>query len=137
MATNKRKAPKRLFKADDRVSRFQHDRSPIGKMKRMAREHEEVLQGIETLIDSNRQEDESMDDAVVALAIHGALTGQPHNDPRADVLVNNLANERTRHDVSDLIWQEALRIVRDSVHRHSELRPGEVGYLSFIDKYIK
>ena len=62
MANNKRKPPRRMFRTPDRVSRYEHDRSPIGRMKRVAREHEDVLQGIETLFVSRREEDPGVDD---------------------------------------------------------------------------
>ncbi len=43
----KRNLPRRLFKAPDRVSSYQHDRSSTSRMKQMSREHMDVLQNIE------------------------------------------------------------------------------------------
>ena len=136
MSSRHRKPPKRLFKTDDRVSRFAHERSPIGKMKRMAREHESVLHGIEGTLISSWEADPSVDDAVVGIAIHAVLTKQMPDDPSAVALAAELTVERVRHDVTDLIWGEALRIVRDSLHRHSQLLPGEREYLRFVAGFV-
>lgn len=137
MSSRHRKPPKRLFKTDDRVSRFAHERSPIGKMKRMAREHESVLLGIEGTLISCWEADPSVDDEAVGIAIHAALTRKVPEDIRAIILAAELTVERARHDVTDLIWQEALRIVRDSVHRHSQLLPGEREYLRFVSGFVE
>ena len=96
-----------------------------------------MLQGIEATIVSAWALDPSINDEVVALAIHGALTRDPHDDPRVNDLAAGLLAERQEHDVTDLVWAEALRIVRDSVHRHQKVEPGERSYLEFIAKYIE
>lgn len=137
MPGDKRKAPKRMFKTADRVSRFVHERSPIGRMKRMAREHEAVLQGIESVLVSGREVDPAVDDHAAAAAIHAALTDTVPDDPRVAPIARELAAERAAHDVPDRIWHDALRVVRDSIHRHSAIGPGEVSYLDFVAEYME
>jgi hypothetical protein len=127
-----------MFKEADRVSRYEHDRSPIGRMKRVAREHEDVLQAIETLFVSRWKEQFGIDDRAVAAAIHACLTGTETDDPLATDLARDLAHERAGFDdLPDRDWHEALRVVRDSVHRHSECLPDETSYLSFVSEYVK
>ena len=137
MAGSKRKPPKRLFKTTDRVSRFEADRSKRGKMKRMAREHEEVLEVIERACLTRWREHQDIDDRAVDLALHAAIVGETPDDPAVADLAADLAIGRAGlGDTPDQVWVDALRVVRDSVARHSSRRPGESEYLKFIDEYI-
>ncbi len=81
MAAPKRKPPKRLFKTTDRVSRFEADKSKRGMMKRMAREHEEVLEVIERACVTRWREYHDVDDHLVDLALHAAIVGETPDDP--------------------------------------------------------
>src|SRR5690348_15998648 len=102
MSADKRKPPKRMFKATDRASRYEADRSPMGRMKRVSREHEDVLQNIEFVLVTGWRDDPRVDDAGALAALQGALTGQEPDDPRAAVLAGNLAEvRRLREDVPD------------------------------------
>ena len=57
--------------------------------------------------------------------------------PRVADLVGALeAIRQFREDISDDVWHDGLRVVRDSVHRHSRLRRGETGYLAFAGQYV-
>ena len=134
----KRNLPKRLFKTPDRISSYQHDRSPTGRMKRMAREHEDVLQNIEFALVNGHRDDPDVDDHAVVEALQASLTDVPHDDPRVDGLAMALrAMRQFREDIDDATWIQALRVVADSVRRHSELRPGETSYLSFVSDYVR
>jgi hypothetical protein len=137
MAGPKRKPPKRLFKTTDRVSRFEADKSKRGKMKRMAREHEEVLEVIERACVTRWREHHDVDDQTVDLALHSAIVGETPDDAGVSDLAADLAIGRAGlGDTPDQVWIDALRVVRDSVRRHSTRKPGEIGYLKFIDEYI-
>jgi hypothetical protein len=138
MAKDKRKPPRRMFKATDRVSRYEHDRSPIGRMKRVAREHEDVLEAIESLFVSRWQENPGIDDRTAVAAIHGHITGNEPDEPLARALARDLTHERAAFpDLPDSAWHAALRVVRDSVHRHSGCQPGETEYLSFVSDFVE
>jgi hypothetical protein len=134
----KRNLPKRLFKAPDRVSRYQHDRSPMGRMKRMAREYEDVLQNIEFVLVNSHRDDPEIDDRAVIEALQASLTDAEPDDERVDGLVMDLqAMREFREDITAAVWRDAIHVVADSVRRHSELRPGETSYLSFVSQYVK
>lgn len=134
----KRNLPKRLFKAPDRVSSYHHDRSPMGRMKRMAREHEDVLQNIEFALVNGHLDDPGIDDRAVIEALQVSLTGSEPDDERVDGLVMALrAIRQFREDIDDAVWRGAIHVVADSVRRHSALRPGETSYLSFVAEYVK
>ena len=46
------------------------------------------------------------------------------------------AMRQLREDLTDDVWREALRVVADSVKRHSDFRPGETSYLSFAGQFV-
>jgi hypothetical protein len=135
------KLPKRLFKNKDVVHAYQHDREAKSSKKHMTRDHVDVLQNIEAALVMCSRKDQSIDDRMVDVALEKAIqqiepgedTG-PHVWMMYDLLKVMRAN---RDDVSDEIWRAGLRTVRDSVHRHSELRPGEKAYLHFVSQYVK
>ena len=132
----KRQLPKRLFK-QDHVSSYKADRSPKARMKRVARDHEDVLQNIEFALVRCHKDDPRVDDRVADEALTGAIAGAEPDGPHASDVFAALASiRRLREDVEDEIWREALRVVRDSVRRHSERRPGETSYLDFVAPYV-
>ena len=135
----KRQPPKRLFKNRDRVSSYESERSrsPIKLMKRMAGAHEDVLQNIEFALVSRHREDPGIDDRAVDEALRCYLNDTEPSDARVADLVGALeAIRQFREDISDDVWHDGLRVVRDSVHRHSRLRRGETGYLAFAGQYV-
>jgi uncharacterized alpha-E superfamily protein len=133
----KRNLPKRLFKTPDRVSSYQHDRSPTSRMKHMARDHEDVLQNIEFALVNGHREDPEIDDRDVFEALRVSLNDGETDEERVDGLVMALrATRQFREDITDDVWREALRVVADSVKRHSERRPGETSYLSFAGQFV-
>ena len=135
------KLPKRLFKNKDVVHVYQHDRESKTSMKHMTRDHVDVLQNIEFALVSGSRRDRSIDDRTVDLALQVAMQpGDPGESlgPQVEMLYELLQVMRAnREDISDEIWRAGLRTVRDSVHRHSDLRPGEKAYLQFVSQYVK
>jgi hypothetical protein len=133
------KPPKRLFRTEDRVSSFEHDRlkSPGKRMKVMSRDHEDVLQNIEFAVVTQFREDRGIDDRHVDEALTVTIENGEPSDRRVDDLVYAIDQMRLlREDVSDDVWRTALLTVRDSVRRHSGRRPRETSYLDFVSPYV-
>lgn len=106
-------------------------------MKRMARDHQDILQNIEFALVSGYRENHSIDDCIVANALEAAILGNEPEDSRAISLNEALEDIRQlRSDVSDDIWTDGLRTILQSVHRHSSLKPGCRWYLDFASKFI-
>jgi len=102
-------------------------------LKRMTREHLDVLQNIESIFTSAYHEDGSIDDCVIAEALKAAIRGEEPVSARAQSISDDLDQVRTlRADVTDDVWRDALKTVLQSVRRHSDLRPGEREYLDFV-----
>jgi len=132
----KRQLPKRLFK-QDHVSSYKADISPKARMKRLAREHEDVLQNIEFALVRCHRDDPRVDDRVADEALGAAIRGVEPDEPHAaDVFAALASIRQMREDVEDGVWRDALQVVRDSVRRHSERRPGETSYLDFVAPYV-
>jgi hypothetical protein len=136
----KNNLPKRLFKTTDRVSSYQHDRSPTRRMKEMARDHQDVLQNIEFALVNAHRADARVDDGVVLAALTACRTGKSKesDEPRVLDVVDLLDEIRAlREDVADDVWAECLQVVEDSVRRHSDRRPRETSYLDFAARFIR
>src|SRR3982750_373139 len=105
----RRQPPRRLFKGRDVVTPFKNELSGTKLMKRMADEHEDVLQNIEFLFVNAPQHDRSIADALVHQALRAALNGTEPSDPRAEALLEALEDMREfREDVDDETWRKAL-----------------------------
>ena len=110
---------------------------PRKLLKQMTRDHQDLLQNIEFVLVTGYRDDGSIDDRVVADALKAAIRGDVPEDGRAQSLNEGLEEIREfRADVSDEIWRDALRTVLQSVHRHSNLKPGERNYLDFVSDFI-
>lgn len=135
----KTKLPKRLFKSPDRVSSYQNSPASAGKlMKRMTRDHLDVLQNLEFVFARRHRQQRDIDDRTVVAAIHACLTKAVPEDPIASELVAALDEIRgLRADVSDDLWRDAFLVIEDSVKFHSRLRPGETSYLVFIQQFVR
>ena len=134
----KRQPPKRLFKSRDVVTPFKNEPTGAKLMKRMAGEHEDVLQNIESAILQCHKQDRRIDDRIVHEALRAAVNGEEPDDPLAASLLEALERIRdVREDVDDDVWRKALRVVDDSVRRHSQLAPGQTSYLSFIAQFVR
>jgi hypothetical protein len=136
-----RKLPKRLFKNKDVVHSYQHDRETRVNMKGMTRDHLDVLQNIEFALVTCARHDPAIDDRMVDQALRICKSGEAvaeDDDPRVNMLCEQLMSMRAmREDVSDEVWDAGLRTVDESVRRHSDLRPGEKSYLSFVAQYVR
>jgi len=110
---------------------------PRKSMKRMARDHLDVLQNIEFVLVSGYRSERSIDDRIVADVLIAAILDAEPQDSRARSLNESLESIRVlRSDISDDIWRDGLRTVLESVHRHSSLKPGSRGYLDFVSDYV-
>jgi len=106
-------------------------------LKRMTRDHQDLLQNIEFVFISRYREDQRIDDRIVADALKAALHGETADDALAESLNKGLEEIRLfRSDVPDDIWRDGLLTVMQSVRRHSRLRPGEREYLDFVGHFI-
>ena len=133
----KSKLPKRMFKGAERASRYIHDRSKRARIKKIARDHEHVLQDIEGVLISSEQEDPRIDDAIASLALRSRMANIAPEDDLAAGLFEELQAVRIAHeDLSDFDWIETLRVVDESVKLHSGRTPGEKLYLRFAAKYF-
>lgn len=106
-------------------------------MKQVTSDHQDVLQNIEFVLVTGYRDDRSIDDCIIAETLKAAIQDYLPQDPRAISLNKSLEGIRElRSDVSDDIWQDGLRTVLQSVHRHSTLRPGSRQYLDFVSDFI-
>ena len=110
---------------------------PRKSMKRMTRDHLDVLQNIEFVLVSGYRSDRSIDDRIVADALKAAIHSDVPEGTCAQSLNERLENIRDlRSDISDDVWRDGLRTILQSVHRHSSLKPGSRGYLDFVSDYV-
>ena len=106
-------------------------------LKRMTRDHHDLLQNIEFIFISEYRDDRRIDDRIVADTLKAAISGDMAVDALAESLNKDLEEiRRLRSDISDDIWRDGLRTVLQSVQRHSNLRPGEREYLDFVSNFI-
>jgi len=106
-------------------------------LKRMTRDHQDVLQNIEFVMVSGWREDRRIDDCTVAETLMAAINGEVSEGALAQSLAQKLeAIRQFRSDVSDDIWQDCLRVVLQSVHRHSSGKLGSRGYLDFVSNFV-
>ena len=106
-------------------------------LKRMTRDHHDLLQNIEFIFISQYRDNRRTDDRIVADALKAAISGDMAEDALAESLNKDLEEiRRLRSDISDDIWRDGLRTVLQSVQRHSSLRPGEREYLDFVSDFI-
>ena len=111
--------------------------NPEKLMKRMSRDHLDVLQNIEHVLVTSWRDDPSIDDAVVEQALRAAIRPEEAGEARSGDIVAELAGIRKlRTDIGDDVWHAALRTVLQSVERHSTRRPGQTAYLRFVSPFI-
>ncbi|HUU68811.1 MAG TPA: hypothetical protein VM186_04770 [Planctomycetota bacterium] len=114
------------------------DKAPWKLTRQMSKTHTDVLQNIEFALMINCREVDGIDDRAALAALEAALHNRQPNDPIVEGLVGSLNHaRRLRDEIPDDIWRDCLRVVIGSVHRHSSLKPGDVGYLSFVAEFIK
>jgi len=106
-------------------------------LKRMQRDHLDLLQNIEFILVTKYREDPTIDDRVVAEVLKAAIDNNAPQDKQAASIKESLQGIREiRSDIPDEIWRDGLRTVLQSVHRHSSLKPGSRGYLNFVSDFI-
>jgi hypothetical protein len=134
----KRQPPRRIFKSRDVVTNYKGERSAGKLMQQMARDHPDVLQNIEATLVNAHEQDRAIDDRIVSQALGAAMRDVEPKDPLVAELAGALAAVRElREDIADEVWRDALRVVAESVRTHSELAPGETGYLSFVARFVR
>ena len=106
-------------------------------LRRMTRDHVDILQNIEFTLISAYEKDGSIDDRIIAEVLQAAIRDETPDGARAQSIHEDLDQMRDlRTDVPDKIWRDGLRTVLQSVQRHSNLRPGERNYLDFVSNFI-
>ena len=143
MSKVKRLRRKRALQKKDNIRQMPSQKKfgtalkPRKSMKRMARDHLDVLQNIEFVLVSGYRSDRSIDDRIVADVLIAAILDAEPEDTRARSLNESMESIRVlRSDIPDDIWRDGLRTVLESVHRHSSLKPGSRGYLDFVSDYV-
>lgn len=125
---------KRRFKKRRKYERVE---KPAKIFKQMTRDHVDVLQNIEFSIVSTCRSYDDIDDRVITSALKTAIDGSEPVGELSAVLVNDLAGFRgIRPPVPDDIWTKGLKVVMESVHTHSDTKPGDRDYLAFIRNYV-
>ena len=105
--------------------------------RRMIRDHQDVLQNIEFALVSAYREDRRIDDSIIAETLRSAIRGQEPESVLAGQLRIRLEGIREmRADIEDDLWLDGLRVVLDSLRNHSDAKPGSIGYLSFVSRYV-
>jgi len=124
-------------KANIRQMSLKKEMGPAKLLKQMTTDHQDILQNIEFTLVSGHREDPTIDDRIVADFLKAAIGGDVSEDARTQSLSESLEEVRQlRSDVSDDLWRDGLRTVLQSVHRHSNLRPGERDYLDFVSDFV-
>ncbi|MBN2513902.1 MAG: hypothetical protein JXB18_13275 [Sedimentisphaerales bacterium] len=126
-------SPKRPKKRRPYVKEVSHSRM----FKEMTNKHVDVLQNIESAIIGVYQDNENLDDYLVACALHAAIHSNTTDHELSNQLIQSLEEVRLlRLDISDTIWIWGLKVVLDSVHTHSGAQSGDTDYLNFISDYV-
>ena len=116
---------------------YERKEKPEKIFKQMTRDHLDVLQNIEFSIVSACRDHRGIDDKIIASALKAAIAGDEPADALSALLINDLANtRRMRADVPDTIWTNGLKVVLESVLNHSDARPGDRDYLTFIQNFV-
>ena len=112
-------------------------KSGHGLMKRMSRDHHDILQNIELALVSTCRHRDDVDDRACHAAIESVLMRRQPADEAVSALSERLLAIRdARSDVAERLWLDGLRVVAGSIRTHSQCRPGEVAYLSFVGQYM-
>lgn len=106
-------------------------------MKRMSRNHIDVLQNIESIILLAADKYSEIDDCAVHQALESILHNQLPETAASLLVFGSLRGIREiRNDVDDELWRDGIRVVKDSVQTHSTLAPGETHYLDFASPFV-
>ena len=117
-----------------------HQKSEKGSYKlirRMTRDHQDVLQNIEFALVSAYREDRRIDDSIIADTLRTAIRGLgPESVLAGPVRIRLQGVREMRADIEDDLWLDGLRVVLASLHNHSDAKPGSTGYLSFVSAFV-
>ena len=103
----------------------------------MTDDYVDVLQNIEAVLVAVWREHPEIDDSLTAMALKAAINQTEPTEDMARLMFNALeSTHQIRSDVSDEIWTAGLQVVLESVHTHSQTRPGERDYLSFASQFV-
>jgi len=140
-----KKPPKRLFKKQDVIHSYQHDRSTRSRMQDLEHEHVDIPHIIEFALVNAARGDPSIDDRMVDQALSYRIKGsEPAEDAYPGVVLLSDFLKSTRAMYAEAmsrelpydIWIASLRKVAESVQLHSSLKPGEKSYLEFIEESV-
>ena len=116
---------------------FQERENPHALLRKMTRDHVDVLENIEFVLVQAWREHPEIDDCLVEDALSAAIAEDTASDPISEMLLKQLDNIRLiRCDVDDKIWKAGLQVVLKSVHTHSDAMQGDRQYLEFVNKFI-
>jgi hypothetical protein len=107
-------------------------------MKKMTRDHMDVLLNIEFVLVDGYRHESSIDDRIALDALRCMHNAVVPDDPRTFDLVENLIEvEEMRPELPEQVWNECLRVIMESVRTHSTLQQGATGYLNFAAQFIR
>jgi len=113
------------------------DRASYKLIRRMTRDHPDVLQNIEFALVSAYREDRRLDDSTIAETLRAAIRGlEPGSVLAGQVRIRLEGVREMRADIEDSLWLDGLRVILDSLHNHSDAKPGSTGYLSFASRFV-
>ena len=116
---------------------FAKKENPRKLYRKMTEEYTDVLQNIEFALVTPWREHPTIDDRTVAQALTAAMVGEPPREALAKLIFDMLNEMRQfRRDITDETWKAGLKVVLDSVRRHSDARSGDRGYLNFASQFI-
>jgi uncharacterized alpha-E superfamily protein len=99
--------------------------------------YQDVLQNIEFALIQNYQQCKDIDDNIIARSLECSILWEVPENRLVQELRNSLSDIRNmRTDISDDIWQDCLRTVLQSVHRHSNLKQGRRDYIEFVTPFL-
>ena len=108
-----------------------------GLLKQMSRDHEDVLQNIELVLVTAYRSFGDVDDHAAHEAVTCALTSETPKTAAVAAMVSSLTRAREmRDDVSDQVWTDCLKVVAQSIRRHSTFAPGETEYFDFVSMFL-
>jgi len=113
-------------------------KDPRKMMKQISENHLDLLQNIEFALISCYRRDDTVDDCILRDVLKAILFKKTYDDIRIQELAAQLqAIREMREDISADIWNDALRVVLDSINTHSSLAPEARGYIDYISPFVK
>ena len=143
MSTSKRLKKKRVLRKKANIREMalrKQMKATLGTHKmadKMVRDHQDVLQNIEFAIISGYRNNNEIDDPVVADTLKAVIHSEEPTGELSTALERHLDGIRQmRSDIGADLWRDDLRTILQSIHRHSDLRPGSRNYINFASQFI-